>query len=208
MNAQTSGYAQPRPHPTLSIRVTEPQRARAEQYLQQAYAEGRLEHDEFSARMETVLKAQNRGELNYAFYGLVPVSNAHALVGTSPAYAPLVNMHADGRPGRGVASLAHFSFFFAWLIGPALFYALAKPGSYVKKEAAKAFNFQLLAFLGMVGLGMVDGWLPWLTNSPLMALLAVGWIVLTIVGGVKAARGEEWRNPVTRVIPVKVLKEK
>jgi hypothetical protein len=33
----------------------------------------------------------------------------------------------------------------------------------------------------------------------------VGWLVLTIVGGARAASGANWNNPVTRVIRWEVL---
>ena len=41
-----------------------------------------------------------------------------------------------------------------------------------------------------------------------MGFMALGWFVLTIVGGAKALQGEDWRNPVTRALKLQVLSEK
>ncbi len=38
--------------------------------------------------------------------------------------------------------------------------------------------------------------------------MVLGWFVLTIVGGAKALQGEDWRNPVKRVVKLEVLSEK
>ena len=36
-------------------------------------------------------------------------------------------------------------------------------------------------------------------------LVGVMWFVFMIVGGVKAANGEDWTNPFTRVLPIRIL---
>jgi len=42
----------------------------------------------------------------------------------------------------------------------------------------------------------------------LFGLLALGWFILTVVGGAKALQGEDWKNPVKNVIKLEVLSEK
>lgn len=192
------------PHPSLSTPVTEEQRDRAEDWLKNAYAEGRLEPEEFDGRMGQLLAATNRGELNEAFYGLVSVPTATAAVVPQPSYAMPVRS-ADAQQGRGVAGLAHFSALPAWLVGPALVYALSAPGSYARREAAKAFNFQLISTIGLVVGGTTAAILD--PFEPVMGMLWVVWLVLTIVGGVKALHGQDWRNPVRRVVKLEVLPE-
>jgi hypothetical protein len=41
-----------------------------------------------------------------------------------------------------------------------------------------------------------------------MPFMGLGWLILTIVGGAKALQGENWKNPVRRVVPLQVLSEK
>ncbi|MDO5498590.1 MAG: DUF1707 and DUF4870 domain-containing protein [Propionibacteriaceae bacterium] len=214
MSGQFPQYSEYRPdhgqpaHPSLGLGVTREERDRAERFLADAYADGRLNEYEFDGRMEQVLTAQNRQELNQAFYGLVDVPSTSRALGLHPAYHPhLVRQSADSRTGRGAAAVAHFSPFFLWIFGPLLVNLISSPGSYAKREAAKAFNFQLIAFVAFVvsgiATGIVGDALSWV-----MGLGAVAWLVLTIVGGVKAANGEDWQNPVRKVVRWEILSEK
>jgi uncharacterized membrane protein len=195
-------------HPSLKMYVTPEQRDRAEDWLKDAYADGRISESEFDARIGQVISADSRKELNSAFYGLVHVPSASTAIGLHPAYQPLVRPEVRDRAGNGVAAIAHFSTFFAWLLGPALIYALSSPGSKARREAAKAFNFTLVTFFGLIGTGIAGG----ITNleifNVLSGLIVVGWVVLTIVAGAKAAQGENWKNPVRHVARLQVLSEK
>lgn len=195
-------------HPSLTMYVTPEQRDRAEDWLKDAYADGRVSESEFDSRIGQVLGATTRKELNQAFYGLVHVPTTSSAIGLHPAYQPLVRPETRDRAGNGVAALAHFSTFFLWLLGPAVIYALSSPGTRARREAAKAFNFTLVTFFGLVGTSIAAG----ITNLDLFNVLGgiifVGWIVLTIVGGAKAAQGEDWRNPVRHVARLQLLKEK
>ena len=159
-------------------------------------------------RIGQVISAVTRKELNEAFYGLVQVPTPSRALGVHPAYQPLVRPETRQQAGRGVAGFAHFSFFFMWLFGPGLVYALSSPGTYARREAAKAFNFQLISTVAFFSLIIIGG----ITNSDLigglLGLLALGWFILTIVGGAKALQGEDWRNPVKSVVKLEVLSEK
>ncbi|MCW2810841.1 MAG: hypothetical protein JWP61_1299, partial [Friedmanniella sp.] len=119
----TTGYE----HPTLKMYVTPEQRDRAENWLQEAYADGRVDPQEFDYRMGQVLGAVTRKDLNQAFYGLVPVTTGSQALGVHPAYQPLVRPELRQQAGRGVAAAAHFSVFFVWLLGPSLVYAASSP---------------------------------------------------------------------------------
>ena len=68
-------------HPSLNMTVTPEQRDRAESWLKDAYAEGRVSESEFDRRIGQVLSADNRKELNEAFYGLVNVPSASTAIG-------------------------------------------------------------------------------------------------------------------------------
>ncbi|GAB3924352.1 hypothetical protein GCM10011575_03300 [Microlunatus endophyticus] len=215
-------------HPSLRIPVTAEQRDRAADYLKAAYAEGRISEAEFDRRIGLVLGAATRKDLNDAFYGLVEPS---AQATGAPYAAPFGNTaggYGDPGPFRSYGSslsqaaqnfpalqqgsaggaLAHFSGLFTSVLGPGIGYAASRPGSVARKESAKAFNFQLIALIALV----VGGALQGISHSGLVGFLVglgwVAWAVLTIVGGVKAAHGENWTNPVTKAVKLHVLPEK
>lgn len=196
-------------HPSLQSLVTPVQRERAENWLKEAYANGRISGTEFDHRIGQVITADNRRDLNAAFYGLVQVSAPSQALGVHPAYQPLYNPMKDERTGRAAAAFAHFSvFFFLWLLGPGLVYALSQPGGYARREAAKAFNFQAISTVVLILAGVFTGVVDNGATQLVMPFLAVAWFVLTIIGGAKAAQGENWRNPVTRVVKLEILPEK
>ena len=195
-------------HPSLRTPVTNEQRDRAAEHLQTAYAEGRITEDEFERRIGQVLGAQNRKELNDAFYGLVEVprpamSSAPASYGSYNHY-PVPRQ--EGSPG---GALAHFSALFTgMIIGPGIGYAISKPGSQTRKEAAKAFNFQLISLIGLIVGGTLSAITDWGIINFLVGLGSIAWFILTVVGGVKAAQGADWTNPVKKVVKLDVLPEK
>lgn len=202
----SGNYANPTV-PGLGLMVTSAERERAQGFLADAYADGRLTESEFDHRVEQVLTANTRRDLNAAFYGLVQVPSASSALGLHPAYRPnLVNQGADGRTGRTAAAIAHFSVFFTWIFGPLFMYAISSKGSYARQQAAKAFNYQTIASIGFVGAGMLTGLTGGRTDW-MMGVLWVAWLVITLIGGVKAGHGEQWQNPLTRVIPWKPLNE-
>ena len=130
------------------------------------------------------------------------------LLGVLAPTDALVRPETREHAGRGAAGFAHLSVFFLWLLGPLLVFGLSSPGSYARREAAKAFNFQLLSFLLLIATGIVSSIFPGDGFDPVFGLMALGWFVLTIVGGAKALQGESWRNPVTRALKLQVLSEK
>lgn len=192
-------------HPSLKMYVTPDQRDRAESWLKEAYADGRITELDFDHRIGQVLSAENRKDLNEAFYGLVQVPTGSTALGLHPAYRPMISPETKQQAGRGVASLAHFSVFFFWLVGPALVFALSAPGTYARRESAKSFNFQLISFIALI-LGGISAAI--IDSGAVLGLLFVGWMVLTIVGGAKALQGEDWQNPVRKVVKLEVLAEK
>ncbi len=195
-------------HPSLKMHVTPEQRDRAESWIKEAYADGRVSELEFDQRIGQVLSAVTRKDLNAAFYGLVEVPTPSRALGVHPGYQPLIRPETRQQAGRGVAGFAHFSFFFMWLFGPGLVYALSTPGTYARREAAKAFNFQLISTIAFISGAILGG----ITNSDLigglMGLLGLGWFILTVVGGAKALQGEDWKNPVKSVVKLEVLSER
>ena len=195
-------------HPTLKMYVTPDQRDRAEAWLKEAYADGRITEVDFDARIGQVITAETRKDLNEAFFGLVHVPTGSTALGLHPAYAPLIRPETRQQAGRGAAGVAHFSVFFLWLLGPAVVFGLSSAGSYARREAAKAFNFQLISFIAFVVVGMVAGITGFDVFEWILPFMGLGWFVLTIVGGAKALQGENWRNPVKTAFKLEVLPEK
>ena len=81
-------------HPSLSMHVTPEQRDRAESWLKDAYADGRISEPEFDRRIGQILTAVTRKELNEAFYGLVQVPSSSRALFTS-----------SSRSGRTISSI-------------------------------------------------------------------------------------------------------
>jgi uncharacterized Tic20 family protein len=198
-------------HPSLHMPVTAEQRDRAAQHLQTAYADGRITEEEFDRRIGQVLSAANRKELNDAFYGLVEVPSysqpgpqpGGMYPSTSYGYRPAVRN--EGTPG---GALAHLSALLFSIAGPGVGYALSKPGTPARKESAKAFNFQMVSLLTLIVGGTLSAVTNWGLINFLMGLATIAWVVLTIIGGVKAARGDDWTNPVKKVVKLEILPEK
>ena len=178
-------------HPSLSMHVTPEQRDRAESWLKDAYADGRISESEFDRRIGQVLTAVTRRELNEAFYGLVQVPTPSRALGVHPAYNPLVPPQTREKAGRGAAGVAHFSVFFLWLFGPGLVYALSTPGTYARKEAAKSFNFQLISSIAFVFVAILGGITDLDIFGWLIFFMGLGWLILTIVDGAKALQNDD-----------------
>ncbi|WP_197430205.1 DUF1707 and DUF4870 domain-containing protein [Auraticoccus cholistanensis] len=197
-------------HPSLNQPVTEEQRDRAEAWLQGAYAEGRISEDEFDRRIGQVISAVTRRDLNLAFYGLVDVTRGSQALGTHPAYQPTnATLARTGQQiGKGAGAVAHFSGLFTSFFGPGLFFLLSPEGGYARKEAAKAFNFQVLSMLTLIVTGIASGLLPDFLDGILFPVIFVGWLVGTIVGGARAAQGDDWQNPLTKAAKLQILRER
>lgn len=190
-------------HPSLSLLVSDEQRDRAVDWLQRAYADGRLTEVELDQRLDQVFAAHTRKDLNLAFYGLVQPSGPSQALGVHPAYAPLVSQQARDNAGRGIAAFSHFSALFSWIFGPLVGYLVAPDGSEARRQAANAFDFTLLSTAGLIaGAILSEVWGP---LGIIGALTSFAWFLLTIVGGAKAAAGEPWENPLLRMSPIRVL---
>lgn len=110
---------------------------------------------------------------------------------------------------KATGALAHFLGLFTWIIGPGIIFAVSPAGSDARKEAAKSFNFQVVAMLTLIVGGIISAViLPnWMDNI-LLPLIWLGWLLGTVVGGAKAAQGEDWTNPATKVTRLRILSEK
>lgn len=80
-------------------------------------------------------------------------------------------------------------------LGP-LVVLLAKgnESAYVRRQAVESLNFQLsILIYGVVSAVLIIV----LVGFLLLAAVGIAWLVLTIIGSVRASRGEEYRYPLT-----------
>ncbi|QBI22072.1 DUF4870 domain-containing protein [Egibacter rhizosphaerae] len=108
-----------------------------------------------------------------------------------------------------MASLAHLSALVTLLglpgvLGPLVVLLAARDDPFVHSEAKEALNFNLsvliyaiaAAALAVPGIVLTLG-LAALALLPLALAAAVAWLVLAIVGGVRASQGQGFRYPLT-----------
>jgi uncharacterized Tic20 family protein len=107
---------------------------------------------------------------------------------------------------RNWAMIAHLSALIGLVIGfsflgPLLVYLVKKDDPYVRAHAAEALNFNLSAFIYAIVGGFVLVILILLIVGllllPLAIVAVVAWIVLVVIAGAKAGKGEAYRYPVT-----------
>lgn len=176
------------PQPLPSLRVSDADRHRATEALKDAYCEGRIDEVDLDHRLALALVARTRGDLQASLRGLA--------IRPRP-----LGTHPDSRPGTVGGGLAHLSGLFTWILGPLLVHALSAPGGAARREAARAFNFQLVSSIAFV-LTVVAGGilLPEAVVAALVGLGWLGWATLTVVGGARVLSGQPWVNPVLRVV--------
>ncbi|HSN43958.1 MAG TPA: DUF1707 and DUF4870 domain-containing protein [Propionibacteriaceae bacterium] len=200
-----SQYPNPNNLPvSLSTLVTEAQRDRAEHYLQEAFADGRLTSAEFDHRIGLAIQARTRRDLNLSLQGLVHVPIATAAIGHHPAYLPVFDQSSAGTTGRTMAGLTHLSGLASSMVGPGIVYAVSAEGSHVRREAAKAFNAQVAwaIVLTLAGIIIGDMWL----GAIVLPVLWLVWAITTVLSGVRAMSGQPSDPMISRWLPIKLLR--
>lgn len=159
-------------HATGHLRVSDAEREPVIARLQDAYAEGRLDHAEFDMRMHLALTAKTRSDLAAVTRDL------------SPGPAPEAEEGEPTGEERLVAAAAHFGGFFTLFVVPlVLMLVYGKKSPYVRRHAAEAVNFQLTV-LGVTVLTFGIG----------AVLYGITWIVAG-VAAVYALVGQPFRYP-------------
>ncbi|HRL50080.1 MAG TPA: DUF1707 and DUF4870 domain-containing protein [Propioniciclava sp.] len=179
------------PRTSLSLRVGDADRARAEAVLQEAYSVGRLDERELDVRLGMAMRARTRQELSAALSGL-------PLQISRPA---LLNRSAASPDSTLLGSLAHGSAVFTWFVGPLICYGVSTPGTPGRRESARAFNFQLTAGLVILVTMVAAVMLPWQVFAPVLMLEVVGWLLLTVASSARALAGKPLRYPVIGFLP-------
>jgi uncharacterized Tic20 family protein len=163
--------------PAGALRVSNAEREPVIEQLKQAYAEGRLDHDEFDMRVHLAMTAKTHADL------------ATVSVDLSPAPVYSIDHGAETDPtgrDRLLAGVAHGSGYFTTFVGPLVFMLTSgRRSPFIRRHAVEALNFQLTLLAIVVvtfGLGAV--------------LYAVTWIVAAIAA-LAALAGQRFHYPLT-----------
>ncbi|MCZ6674956.1 MAG: DUF4870 domain-containing protein [Verrucomicrobia bacterium] len=81
------------------------------------------------------------------------------------------------------------------ILGPLIIWLMKKENDpYVDEQGKESLNFQI----SMLIYGFVCGLLLMVViGFILLPILALAWLVLTIIGTIKASKGEPWKYPIT-----------
>lgn len=189
-------------HPMPSSFVTEVQRERAVDYLQQAFAAGVIDSSGFEDRVAVALTASSRVELNSSLKGIARVMD-HSQPMSS---APLARSDVADRAQNLGAGFAHLSgYVFPFFLGPVVVKAVARPGSRLWLEAGRALSFQLTA----ITVAMVVGTMMVFFNvgSSFFILGCIGWLISTMLLAVRAFQGQNSTGSVERLLIFKPARE-
>ncbi len=107
----------------------------------------------------------------------------------------------EGRNDRNLAMIAHLSAFagtvfpFGNLLGPlAVWLAKRDESDFVGAHALEALNFQITMTLAGIASAILC---IVLIGFILLPIIAIAWVVLTIMASIKANEGKEYRYPFT-----------
>ena len=125
-----------------------------------------------------------------------------------PPQPPLAAIPAPSEnEERMWAMLGHLSAFSAFItgigcvLGPLIIWLIKRDTMpFAGEQAKEALNFNITVIIAAVGLWVltiITLGIGLLLTIPLGLALFVGWLVLTIVGAVKANNGEHYRYPFT-----------
>ena len=130
---------------------------------------------------------------------------SHVQAPAGPATTPPA--FPQPRPdSRNWAMAAHLSALIGLIVGfgflgPLVVYLVRRDDPYVRAHAAEALNFNLsvliYALIGGFVLVILIILIVGLLLIPVAIAAFVAWIVLVVLAGVKASRGEAYRYPVT-----------
>jgi uncharacterized Tic20 family protein len=168
------------PIPDASLRVSDNERELVIDRLKDAYAEGRLEYNEFESRLQLTMLARTRGDLTAITADLHP--RRRQVVPTAVSGPPPV------RPVNGedrlLGAIAHGTAMVPILVGPlVLMLTSGRRSPYVRQHAVEALNFQLTLLLVTIvtfGIGGIVYTIAWLVG---------------LFGSVVALTGQRFRYP-------------
>ncbi len=154
------------PFPNPGLRVSDNEREPVIDRLKDAYAEGRLEYDEFESRLQLTMLARTRGDLAPITADLHPRRVVPTAV---PGLQPVRPVNGQDRL---LGAMAHGTAMVPIVVGPlALMLTSGRSSQYVRQHAVEALNFQLtlllvtIVTLGIGGIVYMVAWLVGLCGS-------------------------------------------
>lgn len=128
----------------------------------------------------------------------------------APPPPPPGDYHSGGGDERVWATAAHWSALVAAFValaflGPlVVLFTKGSSSAYVRRHAVESLNFQLSMLVygvagTVLGIGLVVATLGigLLVVLPLLIAFSIFWLVMTIIGAMKAGNGEDYRYPLT-----------
>ena len=133
-----------------------------------------------------------------------PPQPGQDLTHAQPAPAAFVDDSARRRENLR-AGIAQASALLPFL-GPGIAFTMSEPGSFPRREAAKAFNGQALLAL----LALAASPLAWVISDGLLMVLAVifgAGVLQALIAVITALAGRDWTSPFSRVVHLRILPE-
>jgi len=166
--------------PEPGLRVSTAEREPVIDKLKDAYAEGRLEYDEFDSRLQLAMLARTRRDLAAITADLLPRPLQVVPAGSQR----LPRTRAVDGEDRVLAAVAHATALAPILVGPlVLMLTSGRRSPYVRHHAVEALNFQLTLLLVTIMTFGIGG-----------ILYAVAWL-FGLIGSVVALTGQPFRYP-------------
>jgi uncharacterized Tic20 family protein len=167
------------PCPDPGLRVSDNEREPVIDRLKDAYAEGRLEYDEFESRLQLTMLARTRSDLA-AIAADLP--RPGRVVPTAvPGLQPVRPVNGEDRL---LGAMAHGTAMVPIMVGPlALMLTSGRRSPYVRQHAVEALNFQLTLLLVTIVTFGIGG-----------IVYAVAWLV-GLFGSLVALTGQRFRYP-------------
>ena len=166
-----------------SLRVTNVQRDRVLDHINDAYAHGVIDDMERERRIETALLARIRSELDESYRNL-PSFKPSVPEGIR---APLPEI-PNKRPTAGVG-LCGLSALISGPIGPAAGFALTAKGSWAHSKIKLQLVTQIVFFAFVTGFGI--GPMGFGLNHRNVGFLSLIWMAVTIVQAIRGFQGQD-----------------
>lgn len=195
MNVSSNPFGTP--DPSLNLLVTDNQRDRVTEFLQQAYADGRIDRLDFDNRVDQALSARTREDLNRAYDGIAHLPLA------STAIRPAAYRQLPVAGSTAAAGLAHWLAVPAPILGPLAIYLFAARGTPTRREAAKSLNFNVVMMGLIMVLGIASNFVSML--NPITGFATLVWVMVNVVAGLKAYNGEDWTDPISARVGFRVV---
>ncbi len=177
--------------PQTELRVTDQDREHVVEHVKAAYAEGRFDKIEFDDRLERAMTARTHGDLMPIMRELYG-PNGVPRFAAPQAPAPRFTAEPESNERLG-ASAAHLLTLVGFpIIGPLILMLTAgKTSPYIRRHAVEALNFQLTITGASILLPIT------IIGLVLVPVIWVVGVVLSIVAGVSALSGGDYRYPMT-----------